>query len=58
MYSVDQVCDLLMRVAQGERPDEEWLRSIEGAGAIEGQPGVFGLEVAGQEFFVTVEQAA
>lgn len=57
MYDVAQVRDLLMRASQGDRPDEDWLRSVEGASEIDGEPGTFGLSVDGQEFFVTVEAA-
>lgn len=57
MYDVDQVRDLIMDAAEGKRPDEDWLRSIEGASVIDGQHGVFGLTVNGQDFFVTVEAA-
>lgn len=57
MYDVSQVRDVLIRAATGARPDEDWLRSIEGASAIEGEDGTFGLSIDGQEFFVTVEAA-
>lgn len=57
MYDVEQVRDLLIRASQGDRPDEDWLRSIEGASAIDGEAGAFGLTVDGQDFFVTVEAA-
>jgi hypothetical protein len=57
MYDVEQVRDLLMEASQGKRPNDDWLRSIEGASAIDGEPGTFGLSVDGLEFFVTVEAA-
>lgn len=57
MYDVEQVRDTLIRAATGDRPDDDWLRSIEGASAIDGEAGAFGLTINGQDFFVTVEAA-
>lgn len=57
MYDVEQVRDTLMEAAQGSRPNDDWLRSIEGASPIDGADGAFGLTVNGQDFFVTVEAA-
>lgn len=57
MYDVAQVRDVLMAASQGSRPDDDWLRSIEGASPVDGEDGTFGLSVNGQEFFVTVEAA-
>lgn len=57
MYDVDQVRDKLIEAVQGTRVDDEWLRDIEGASAIDGEPGTFGFTIAGQDFFVTIQGA-